>query len=145
MFSYIASRATLIQCCIHLQNPASALSESFPPAFIISLPRLCNSFLWRRKGAPKFKFCLFYESLFPSSVFRKLKLITKTQPITLFHITGVTPAVREKLLEWELASRILLMIITVFIVHHPLYLSSPLFFLYKLILFSSLCSPFEHF
>jgi hypothetical protein len=82
---------TLVQGCIHLQSPASALSESFSPAFIISLPRLCNSVLWRRKGAPKFKFCLFYESLFPSSVFRKLKLITKTQPITLFHNTEVTP------------------------------------------------------
>jgi len=95
----MTSCATLTQGSIHLQSPASALSESFRPAFIISLPRLCNSFLWRRKGAPKFKFCLFYESLFPSSVFRKLKLITNTQPITLFHKTGVTPAVREKLLE----------------------------------------------
>ena len=137
----MASCGTLVQGCIHLQSPASALSESFSPAFIISLPRLCNSVLWRRKGAPKFKFSLFYESLFPSSVFRKLKLITKTQPITLFHNTGVTPLcvksfwnenLQVELCWWLLPS-------SLFTVR---YICRPFFFLYKLISFSSFYSPF---
>lgn len=136
----MASCVTLVQGSIHLERPATALSESFSPAFIISLPLLCNSFLWRRKGAPKFKFCLFYESLFPSSVFRKLKLITKTQPITLLHNIGVTPRCVKSFWNenWQVELCWWLLLSSLFIIRYV----CRHFFLYKLILFSSFYSSF---